>query len=42
MRMVEGAKHVQIVGATANREDAFPKPGVAVYTVLSGQFDQVP
>ncbi len=42
MRMVEGPKHVQIVGATVNRDDAFPKPGAAVYTVLSGQFDQVP
>lgn len=42
MRMVEGPKHVQIVGATVNRGDAFPKPSAAVYTVLSGQFDQVP
>ncbi len=42
MRMVEGPKHVQIVGATVNRMNADPKPGTAVYTVLSGQFDQVP
>jgi len=42
MRVVEGALYVQIVGATVNRTNAFPKPGTAVYTVLSGEFDQVP
>ncbi len=42
MRMVEGPRHVQIVGATVNRGDAFPEPRAAVYTVLSGQFDRVP
>ena len=34
--------HEQLVGATVNKQNAFPKPGTAVYTVLSGQFDQLP
>jgi len=42
MRLVEGAWYGQIVGATTNKENAFPEPGAAVYTVLSGSFDQVP
>jgi hypothetical protein len=42
MRMVEGAWYAQLVGATTNRTNAFPKPGAAVYTVLSGRFDQLP
>jgi len=42
MRMVDGAWYVQLVGATTNRTNAFPKPGAAVYTVLSGRFDQLP
>lgn len=42
MRLVEDVWYVQLVGATTNRENAFPKPGTAVYTVLSGQFDQLP
>jgi hypothetical protein len=42
MRLVEGVWYVQLVGATVNKENAFPKPGAAVYTVLSGQFDQLP
>jgi hypothetical protein len=42
MRLVEGAWYGQIVGATTNKGAAFPKPGAAVYTVLSGSFDQVP
>lgn len=42
MRMVEGAWYVALVGATVNKENAYPKPGAAVYTVLSGTFDQVP
>jgi hypothetical protein len=42
MRVVEGAWYAQIVGATTNKENAFPNPGAAVYTVLSGSFDQVP
>jgi hypothetical protein len=42
MRMIEGAWHVQLVGSTVNKDNAFPEPGTAVYTVLSGQFDQIP
>lgn len=42
MRLVEGAWYGQIVGATTNRENAFPEPGAAVTTVLSGSFDRVP
>lgn len=42
MRIVDGAWYGQIVGATTNRENAFPEPGAAVYTVLSGSFDQLP
>lgn len=42
LRLVDGAWYGQIVGATTNRADAIPQPGVAVYTVLSGSFDQVP
>jgi hypothetical protein len=42
MRLVEGAWYVQLVGATVNRENAVPKPGTAVYSVLSGRFDRVP
>jgi hypothetical protein len=42
IRLIEGAWYGQIVGATTNKERAFPEPGAAVYTVLSGSFDQVP
>jgi hypothetical protein len=42
LRAVEGVWYVQLVGATVNRTNAFPKPGTAVYTVLSGMFDQLP
>jgi hypothetical protein len=42
MRLVNGAWYGQIVGATTNKSEAFPEPGTAVYTVLSGSFDQVP
>lgn len=42
MRLVDEAGYVQLVGATVNRTNAYPKPGTAVYTVLSGQFDQIP
>jgi hypothetical protein len=42
MRLVEGARYGQIVGATTNKDNAFPEPGAAVYTVLSGSFDRVP
>lgn len=42
MRLVEGAWYAQIVGATVNKRNAYPKPGTAVYTVLSGTFDRIP
>ena len=42
MRLVDGVWYAQIVGATTNKANAFPEPGAAVYTVLSGSFDQVP
>jgi len=42
MRVVEGAGYGQLVGAPTNKTNAFPKPGTAVYTVLSGQFVQLP
>lgn len=42
LRLVDGVWYAQLVGATVNRNNAFPKPGAAVYTVLSGQFDQLP
>lgn len=42
MRLVEGVWYGQIVGATTNETNAFPEPGAAVYTVLSGSFDRVP
>jgi hypothetical protein len=42
MRIVENAWYGQIVGATTNRDGAFPEPGAAVYTVLSGSFDRIP
>jgi len=41
-RLAEGAWHGQLVGATVNETHAFPEPGTAVYTVLSGQFDRLP
>lgn len=42
LRMVEGVWWLQLVGATTNKANAYPQPGTAVYTVLSGSFDQVP
>jgi hypothetical protein len=42
MRLVDSVWYGQLVGATTNKENAFPEPGTAVYTVLSGQFDQIP
>jgi hypothetical protein len=42
MRLVENAWYCQLVGATTNKANAFPEPGAAVYTVLSGRFDQMP
>lgn len=42
VRLVEGSWYSQIVGATTNKKDAYPEPGAAVYTVLSGRFDRMP
>jgi len=42
LRIVEGVWYAQLVGATTNHENAFPEPGSAVYSVLSGEFDQLP
>jgi hypothetical protein len=42
MRLAAGTKHVQLVGAVTNQADAYPEPGAAVYTVLSGTFDTTP
>jgi hypothetical protein len=40
--VVRSSRYVQLVAATPNRRDAFPEPGSAVYTVLSGTFDHPP
>jgi hypothetical protein len=42
MRLVDNVWYGQLVGATTNKTNAFPEPGTAVYTVLSGRFDQIP
>jgi hypothetical protein len=42
MKLVDGARYLQLVGAVTNRADAYKEPGVAVSTVLSGTFDQLP
>ena len=42
LRLVDGVWYGQIVGATTNHTNAFPEPGAAVYSVLSGSFDQMP
>jgi len=42
MKVVPGPRYVQIVGAVANPTNAYPQPGRAVYTVLSGTFDRLP
>ena len=42
MRMVEGARSVQLVGAATNKENAFPAPGTGVMALLSGTFDRLP
>lgn len=42
VRLVDGVWYAQIVAATTNKENAVPAPGTAVYSVLSGQFDQLP
>lgn len=41
-RVPPGVTYVQLVGATVNKANAFPEPGAAVYTVLSGSFDRLP
>jgi hypothetical protein len=41
-RLVKAARYVQLVGVAANRANARPEPGAAVYTVLSGSFDRLP
>lgn len=42
LRVVDGPGHAQIVGATPNQAQAYPKPATAVYVVLSGQLDRLP
>ena len=42
MRVPDGTSYVRLVGASTNDADAVPKPGTAVYTVLSGTFDRLP
>ncbi len=42
VRIVPAARYTQLVGATVNKPNAVPKPGTAVYTVLSGSFDRLP
>jgi hypothetical protein len=42
VHVIDGVWYAQIVGATTNKGQAFPGPGVAVYTVLSGRFDTIP
>ncbi|MGH2667762.1 MAG: hypothetical protein ACRDH5_01335 [bacterium] len=42
VRIVPAVRYTQLVGATVNKPDAVPKPGTAVYTVLSGSFDRLP
>jgi hypothetical protein len=42
VHVIDGVWYAQIVGAATNKSEAFPGPGVAVYTVLSGQFDTIP
>lgn len=42
IHLVDGVWYGQIVGTTTNKANAFPEPGAAVYTVLSGSFDSVP
>lgn len=42
LRLIDEVWYAQIVGAATNHENAFPEPGAAVYTVLSGTFDHLP
>jgi hypothetical protein len=42
VRIADGVWYGQLVGTATNKSDAYPGPGAAVYTVLSGRFDAVP
>jgi hypothetical protein len=42
MRLQAGPGAMQLVGAATSRANAFPGPGKAAYTVLSGRFDRLP
>ena len=42
MRLQATAGAMQLVGAATSQEGAYPGPGKAAYTVLSGRFDPVP
>jgi hypothetical protein len=42
MRLVEGARYLQLVAAATNKAEAYPEPGTAVSAVLSGSFDTLP
>lgn len=42
MRVATETEYVQIAGAATNRDEAFPAPGTAVYTLLSGNFAGMP
>lgn len=41
-RMSLAGRGVQLVGATTNEADDYPRPGAPVYVVLSGAFDRLP
>jgi hypothetical protein len=41
-RTSPGGRTVQLVGATTNAADDYPRPGAPVYVVLSGSFDRLP
>lgn len=42
MRVHPAARAIQLVGTSTNAANDYPGPGVAVYVVLSGTFDQLP
>jgi len=41
-RMSPDGRGIQLVGATTNEADDYPRPGAPVYVVLSGAFDRLP
>lgn len=41
-RVDERVLYAQIVGTAVNSSVAYPNPGAAIYTVLSGRFDHLP